>query len=1433
MSQYRHVIEVEARFVDKLSDGAGTASEAIDDVSEAAKDAAKALNDLDKKKVAPKVNHDRLLSELDKTERKLKKLTGKDHSIVMLLKDKATATLSKLAGKASAFAHKTYTAAVNIKDTGAYRALSKISNMGETIAGKTWRAGVKIIDYATGPIRAIKNSLFSLRTLAAGIFAGIATQKAILSPIATADAYTGARSGFQNLLGDSGGQKMMDDLDAFALKTPFKTAGVIENAQKMLAMGWDTDTLIEDMETLGNAAAATGKMDTGLESIVRAMAQIKTKGRLSTEELNQLAEAGIAAKAMLAEGLGYGTGDEGIAAMTKDLEDGAIASGEAIDALLKGMKKYDGMMDAMANEQASGLKDQIADAFEVSVVRKWGQGLQDGAKRGLGTVVGLLDDARGALDEFGDTLYEIGKTASNWVADKFQNAISRILEITDSFEFKNASLGEKVSMLWKGVITDPLKEWWEGGGREKTAETAEKVGAWMGETLSKGLLAIFGMTDILKDSELDAEGGASIAQSFARGFVDNFDVSAITDKLVDAIKNVWGALPPWAKVLLGVYGGSKLAIGGANLFSSIGTLIGTSGTTVGGNVVGAAGLLGLIGKTGQYGVGASGILGGLSKLGYGTVGMFGTAGKAATLGMTGGTAAAAGAGALAMGAGAIHIGKSTYDSISAFRAGDDITGKAEAARALSTGAGMASGVGIGAGIAAAGAKVGAAIGTTVGPLGTIAGALIGGGVGALVGWVAGDKIAKNIEAGRVESEELQKVLKDNKATSEDIAEAWAKAKYENAAEHFGDIKLSMQEIESLTKRIVWGADLTSFEKFSSATMAAEASLESFKTAAESTNRWMWKASLGVKFDEDERESIIASFDEYISSAKAFVENKHYEFTTSASILLDLESKEGKSILESGNAYYESIQKQLENLGSDLSHEVNIALEDGVITLNEQKEITNLQKQIAEITSKLADAEAAAEIELIKVKFGNGNLDIDSFDSFMTTMETTLNDRMSAADEAFKVQVANLKLRFPNGGEQYEKELKTLIEGYETKVESIKAEVMDVELGIIGDAYEDVLGSDAKAKLTKGLEKAIQDGIDSTEFKGLSDKQLAKLLGLDENAFEGKGETAANIREMLSSVLGQIEIIEVDGKVLLNIGGVEVKEEENTEKKVESVVRKTVPESLDDTIVLNLTAEKNIDKNINILAEEFGIPASKAETILWKLSSAKTIQDQVEIIAKEFGINESEAATVLWKLSGTKRVTPISIFSSDFGIKSSYTFNPVLNINPKKGNVTSPAWAKSLDGDSFRGGIWYPRGVNAKGYADGGIVSGGARLITVAEEGTPEMIIPLGSHRRERGLELWEKTGEMLGVNRYDQSPMITGKGDQGIRNNVAPTTSSNSVKIELGGVNVTIQVDASGSANVAEAIKAQSGEIAETVAGMLADELAAQFANTPAKGGAA
>lgn len=1451
-------MEMELRFNDNVTDEAKAASKSFDNIEKAAKEAGQQVDNLSKKKAKPTVDADvsRVDRKLNKIDSSLKRLNGrksraiidgedkatskinkvlnkakswarKKYSAFLEAKDNATAKLTRLLDKAKGWTRRKYEAIIGLKDSKALNTLSNMSSKLRNLTSKPWSAAVRIKDTFTAPLTSLKNMLFSIQTLIAGIATAWAAVKFVKEPITLADSYSSAQIGFSTLLGESQGQQMMDDLDAFAKATPFKASEVIAQTQRMIAMGWEAENIIDDMTTIGDAAAATGKGEQGLQQIVTALAQIKTKGKLSTEELNQLAEAGISAKKYIAEGLGYGSGDKGIAKMTEDLEDGAISSGKALEALLLGMQEYKGMMDKTANETVSGLWGQIEDTFEINIARRWGQGLQDGAKKSFGSIVDLIETADGALTEFGDTVYEVGKKFSNWVADKLENSVERITTITDSYEFKEATLKEKVSMLWNGVIVDPLREWWEGGGQEKTAETAGEIGEWMGKAITDGLLALFGVTDILDEetaNKLGESGGMSIAQSFAKGFKENFDGSAITDAFVDAISDVWNALPWWAKLLIGGYGIGKAAGGIANFAGGVSSFVGGVSNVMGGFSIASSafpiltssgsGLLGAVGKTGVA-LGASTTGGAL---------------LAGTAGIAGGVAA---------GASVLKGGYDIYNSYKARKAGDETEAEALAA----SGNAALNGV-------AGGAMAGAAIGSIIPVVGTALGALIGAGVGGVAGWILGDKAADKIRAAKYESEELQEKLKDSEASAEEIAEAFEKAKWENANEHFGDIKLSLREIESLASSIVWGDDLGYYESFTSAVQTAESSLQSLKTATEQANRWMWKAKLGVKFDADEIESIKQSFDDYISSAKSYVENKHYEFTAAVSLLVDVESKEGKAIIDSGDAFYTSLQEQLDTLGDELSTTLDTVLEDGVIStkdkvkikidgveyeLNEQDAISKLQQKIAEITEKVANAEQQAQIELIKVKFGNGNLDYDSFENFMSVMQTTIDERMSANDEAFVASVSSLKLRLDQGAitqKEYDSQLQTLIDGYNKTNATLKAEIRNVELQMIGEAYSKPLGEDAVDDLNNALQHAIDEGVDPIT---ISDEKMAELLNIE---LEGNGETISNIRDMLSGVFNQLGLIpvEVDGELYYKI-------KENTGEEVENAIDEAIPDKVDKKVDVNIRGEKTIQNQIEILAEEFGIEDTEAASILWNLSGKKQVTAKIGYLASEFGINESEAATILWKLTGNKSImNTISLGRSDFGIQDSYTFSPTVNLKAKLGTVTPIRFSSNgLATQEYRGGIvggssnlaGFARGGVADG-SDGGIVRGGAQLIKVAEEGSPEMIIPLSSQRRDRALKLWAKAGEMLGVTEYARGGRSDGGADESIRSQYYGSNDradSNVTTVSVNGVNVNIHVEAADTKNIVEAIKAQGEEIADAIAGIFADALGTQFENTPVRGG--
>lgn len=1285
------VIDVEARFVDNVSDESKAAEKAIGGIGKEADKAQKKVDQLSKKKAKPifDVDNNKFLNKIRSMEDKMRKLGRTKTAAVLHAVDKATSVIGKVMNKGQAFGRSVWQGTLKFKDSDALTTVKKLTSGVENLTKKTWTTMVNIKDMALAPIKAIKNALFSIPTLITTVIGAKVVQETVIKPINLADQYSSAKIGFSTLLGDSRGQAMMDEIDLFAKKTPFKTSGVISNAQKMMAYGWDVERVIDDMEIIGDAAAATGKGDQGLESIVRALAEIRSKGKLSTQELNQLAGAGIKAKGYLAEGLGYGTSDAGMKLLAEDLEKGAIGANQAIELILLGMKEFDGMMDRTANETVEGLKSQIEDAFEINIFRRWGQGLQDGAKRGFGGVVKLLDEADTALDKFGDLLYEIGNKASNWLADKFENAIDRIMTIMDSYEFKNASMGEKVSMLWKGVVADPMKEWWDGGGKEKMTKTAQDIGRWLGEAI------------------------------------------------MDGIKFAWNAMPLWGKILVGAYAGGKMISGAGNVIGGLTNILGGAGK--------------VIGSTGVYGIGGSGVLGGLSKLGYGTIGMMGTKASASLLGLGGGTAALAGAGTIAA---AAATGKGLYDlygSISAFRKGDKIEGKAKAASGGSAIGGTL-----------AGAAAGAAIGSVIPIVGTAAGALIGAGIGGISGWIGGNKWATSIREAKYEVEGVAEALEKAETEEEKLAKL-NEAAWENMRRHMGDVKLSADEIKRLADQIIWGEDLGQYDQFTAASKQADASMQSLKSSSEDLSKWMWKAGLGVKFNKDELEALTASFDDYISSSKSYLENKHYEFSSSVGMLVGSDSEGGKSILESGNAFYGKLQKQLDDLGGKLSKYVNIALSDSVITLDEQKEIINLQNQISSITEKISNAETKAELELIRLKFGKGNLDLDSFDNFMKQMETTLSERMAANDTAFKASVSSLELQLEEGAidqEEYNRQLGILVGGYEGKVENIKAQIMGVELDIISEAY-----GIGKGRLQEALEKSLKDNLNPIDW---TPEEAAHYLGIPGLA----EDTALAISKMLGGVANQLELVVVDGKLLLDLG---IETEENTEEQVKNAVDKAVPDRVNTNVDVNITGNK-------IMANKFSLSAA------------------------------------------------------DWGIKTSYTFTPTLNV---KGRVGSFYAQYSKNGSGYRGGIFggtsAMEGFALGGRPDDGMLKGSTRFIRVNEE-SPEMIIPLSSQRRNRALKLWAKAGNIMGVPGFARGGMTSGGNDEGIRfRNYGGNDSAGerTVQVDIGGITFEISVNGNDPHSITEAIKAQASEIAETVAGVLADALGQQFENTPARGGVA
>lgn len=132
-------------------------------------------------------------------------------------------------------------------------------------------------------------------------------------------------------------------------------------------------------------------------------------------------------------------------------------------------------------------------------------------------------------------------------------------------------------------------------------------------------------------------------------------------------------------------------------------------------------------------------------------------------------------------------------------------------------------------------------------------------------------------------------------------------------------------------------------------------------------------------------------------------------------------------------------------------------------------------------------------------------------------------------------------------------------------------------------------------------------------------------------------------------------------------------------------------------------------------------------------------------------------------------------------------------------------------------------------AAGGMVSRYG-LYSLAEEGTPEMVIPLGSHRRDRGVDLWERAGHMLGITGFFNGG-IAGDEDKavGASRYALPEMDAagdvdNSVTMTFG--DIVLQINGA-NGDIIEELRARAAEAADVIAGEFVKVARAQAQNSP------
>ena len=267
---------------------------------------------------------------------------------------------------------------------------------------KRWSSAIDAVKRKMDELHA-KTSSSALTTAgkAGLIAAGAATAGLGVLGFNTASQLEQSQIALEQMLGSAKkAGDMMAWLKDTATKTPFELSVLTQSTQRLLAFGFSADDAKKNLMVIGDAAAATGKGQEGIDQITNALGQMQAKGKISGEEMLQLTEAGIPAWDILAKKMG--TTVPQLQAMVESQGGAAKLFGAGgLPKLIDGMgDKYDGLMKKQSKTLGglmSTLKDTVSLAAADMIkkympqIKRALKGLIDGVGKAFEWLSGVID----------------------------------------------------------------------------------------------------------------------------------------------------------------------------------------------------------------------------------------------------------------------------------------------------------------------------------------------------------------------------------------------------------------------------------------------------------------------------------------------------------------------------------------------------------------------------------------------------------------------------------------------------------------------------------------------------------------------------------------------------------------------------------------------------------------------------------------------------------------------------------------------------------------------------------------------------------------------------------------------------------------------------------------------------------------------------------
>lgn len=518
------------------------------------------------------------------------------------------------------------------------------------------------------------------------------------------------------------------------------------------------------------------------------------------------------------------------------------------------------------------------------------------------------------------------------------------------------------------------------------------------------------------------------------------------------------------------------------------------------------------------------------------------------------------------------------------------------------------------------------------------------------------------------------------------------AKKANLDAHFGDIALSLADLQETAAHIVQSEALDKVRESVLAMDEAEGIADSIQDTTEALNKMNWKVSMGMELGETEKEDYRNQVESYIKETQEYLTQKQYAVNIAVGVLTD-DDLEGNNIVAQVNSFYVGKQAELQKLGTDLNTAITEAFNDGLLDIDEVEKITELQIQMAEIQNALAGAEYDANLELMKSEYLTGGaLDADSF----INLQAELGEQTAAASEEYKkafiTAASNANIMLQDGEidqAEYDRMMGVFQENYLEQIGELQAKAATFENQVIREQYADEIGNlDVNGVIEKVLEDKMEyiseTGEAITGWESFSDANLN--FGLSRS-------TTAAMSDLWDTRKEQFE-----------------QQQETIRQYQEAGM--AVPESIRQGMLDSAAIGALVGDQEAIYA----MMGEEARTNPEYQAMLEDLQEQGTYIPEQIAAGIRENKDV---------VQNAVLDACNVGIMQGLD---ALGLNRELPVITTAGYAASP-------------GTGMPGHADGGIFTV-PHVAWFAEDG-PEAAIPLDGSRN--AIDLWEKTGELLGM----------------------------------------------------------------------------------------